>query len=200
MNLKFARNHPTCIFFFNGLLGSCLLGGSAYAQTAPISETGATASLATNAARQFRAVRVAQPPVIDGIIDDAVWQQANVLTDFLQTRPGNGAPTSERTEVYVVYDDDALYVAARMYDSDPDLIAAPVIRHGQGMPSDDRLVVILDPFNTGRAGYRFETNLNAARHDSLYTSVTSFSLDWNTIWDVATIDTWARATGRKEET
>jgi len=186
MNLKFARNHPTCIFFFNGLLGSCLLGGSAYAQTAPISETGATASLATNAARQFRAVRVAQPPVIDGIIDDAVWQQANVITDFHQTRPGNGAPTSERTEVYVVYDDDALYVAARMYDSDPDLIAAPVIRHGQGMPSDDRLVVILDPFNTGRAGYRFETNLNAARHDSLYTSVTSFSLDWNTIWDVAT--------------
>jgi len=186
MNIKFARNHPTCIFFFNGLLGSCLLGGSAYAQTAPISETGATASLATNAARQFRAVRVAQPPVIDGIIDDAVWQQANVITDFHQTRPGNGAPTSERTEVYVVYDDDALYVAARMYDSDPDLIAAPVIRHGQGMPSDDRLVVILDPFNTGRAGYRFETNLNAARHDSLYTSVTSFSLDWNTIWDVAT--------------
>ncbi|HBN15898.1 MAG TPA: hypothetical protein DD407_12740, partial [Pseudohongiella sp.] len=61
------------------------------------------------------------------------------------TRPGNGTPTSERTEVYVLYDDDALYIGARMFDSEPDRIAAPVIRHGQGMPSDDRLGVILDP-------------------------------------------------------
>lgn len=172
--------------------GACLLlcasavSSTAWAQPPLIPDATDTTSLPTNAPRQFRAVRVAEPPVIDGIIDDAVWQQANVITDFHQTRPGNGTPTSERTEVYVVYDEDALYVAARMYDSNPELIAAPVIRHGQGMPSDDRLVVILDPFNTGRAGYRFETNLNAARHDSLYTSVTSFSLDWNTIWDVAT--------------
>ena len=135
--------------------------------------------------KQVRAVRVNTPPVIDGKLDDPIWQQAELITDFHQTRPGNGTAPSERTEVYVLYDDDALYIAARMYDSDPDQIAAPVIRHGQGMPSDDRLVVILDPFNSRRAGYRFETNLNAARHDSLYTSVSSFSIDWNTIWDVA---------------
>lgn len=139
----------------------------------------------TGRVKQVRAVRVSVPPVIDGDLSDPVWTQADVITDFHQTRPGNGTPPSERTEVYVLYDDDALYIAARMYDSEPDLIAAPVIRHGQGMPSDDRLVVILDPFNSRRAGYRFETNLNAARHDSLYTSVTSFSIDWNTIWDVA---------------
>jgi hypothetical protein len=143
-------------------------------------------SVATNAPKQFRAVRVDVPPVLDGKLDDPVWSQADVITDFHQTRPGNGTPTSEPTEVYVVYTSDALYIGARMYDNEPHLIAAPVIRHGQGMPSDDRLVVILDPFNSRRAGYRFETNLNAARHDALYTSVSSFSLDWNTIWDVAT--------------
>jgi len=143
------------------------------------------AAVPTNAPKQFRAVRVNVPPVLDGKLDDPVWQQADVITDFHQTRPGNGTPTSEPTEVYVVYTEDALYIGARMYDSEPHLIAAPVIRHGQGMPSDDRLVVILDPFNSRRAGYRFETNLNAARHDALYTSVSSFSLDWNTIWDVA---------------
>jgi hypothetical protein len=144
------------------------------------------ASATTNTQKQFRAIRVDVPPVIDGVLDDAVWSLAEVITDFHQTRPGNGTPTSERTEVYVVYTDDALYIGARMFDSEPELIAAPVIRHGLGMPSDDRLVVILDPFNSRRAGYRFETNLNAARHDALYTSVSSFSLDWNTIWDVAT--------------
>lgn len=136
--------------------------------------------------KQFKAVRVETPPVVDGVLDDQVWSMADVITDFHQTRPGDGTPTSETTEVYVVYTGDALYIGARMFDSEPELIAAPVIRHGLGMPSDDRLVVILDPFNSRRAGYRFETNLNAARHDSLYTSVSSFSLDWNTIWDVAT--------------
>lgn len=159
------------------IVGSLVWSRAGYAQESEV--------VPTNAPKQVRAVRVDTPPVIDGFLDDEAWQQAHVITDFHQTRPGDGALPSELTEVYVVYDDNALYVAARMYDSEPDLIAAPVIRHGQGMPSDDRLVIILDPFNSRRAGYRFETNLNAARHDALYTSVTSFSIDWDTIWDVA---------------
>ncbi len=136
--------------------------------------------------KSVRAIRVDTPPVIDGVMDEAVWQLAEPITDFHQIRPGNQTAPSEITEVYVLYDDDALYIAARMADSNPELIAAPVIRHGQGLGSDDRLVVILDPFNTRRTGYRFETNLNAVRHDALYTSVNSFQLEWNTIWDTAT--------------
>ena len=78
-----------------------------------------------------------------------------------------------------------MYIGARMYDSEPELIASPTNRHGLGMPNDDRYVIILDPFNTGRMGYRFESNLNSMRHDALYQNPTSFQLDWNTIWDVA---------------
>lgn len=137
-------------------------------------------------AKRFRAVRVDSAPVLDGSLDDTVWQQAEVVTDFHQTQPGDHTPTSEPTELYVIYTEDALYVGARMYDSEPDLIAAPTIRHGQGLPFDDRLVIILDPFNQGQAGYRFETNLNGVRHDSLYVTPTQFSLDWNTIWETAT--------------
>jgi hypothetical protein len=164
--------------FSVSLAAAIALAGSASAQ-----EVSTTPVLAQ---KQVRAVRVDTPPVIDGRMDDAVWQQAEPITDFHQIRPGNQTEPSERTEVYVVYDDDAMYIAARMYDSEPHLIAAPVIRHGQGMGSDDRLVVILDPFNTQRTGYRFETNLNAARHEALYTSVNSFQIEWNTIWDTAT--------------
>ncbi|MEX0965297.1 MAG: DUF5916 domain-containing protein [Pseudohongiellaceae bacterium] len=137
-------------------------------------------------AKSFRAVPVESAPVLDGKLDDAVWQQAELVTDFHQNSPGDHAEPSELTELYVVYTSDALYVGARMYDSEPNLIAAPTLRHGQGMPFDDRLVIILDPFNQGRAGYRFETNLNAARHDSLYTTPFRFTLDWNTIWEAAT--------------
>ncbi|MCG8414732.1 MAG: carbohydrate binding family 9 domain-containing protein [Pseudomonadales bacterium] len=137
-------------------------------------------------AKSFRAVRVDSPPVLDGVLDDEVWQQANLVVDFHQNRPGDHAVPSEPTELYVVYTSDALYVGARMYDSEPNLISAPTIRHGQGLPFDDRLVIILDPFNQGRAGYRFETNLNGVRHDALYTTPTQFSLNWNTIWETAT--------------
>jgi hypothetical protein len=136
--------------------------------------------------KSLRAVKVDTAPVLDGILDDEVWQQAEKVTDFHQNTPGDHAVPSEQTELYVVYTEDALYVASRMYDSEPENISAPTIRHGQGLPFDDRLVIILDPFNQGRAGYRFETNLNGVRHDSLYINPTRFTLDWNTIWETAT--------------
>ncbi len=136
--------------------------------------------------KEVRAVRVDTAPVVDGVLDDAVWQKAEPITDFHQIRPGDGSEPSEPTEVYVIYTEDALYIGARMADSDPALIAAPTIRHGQGLGADDRLVVIIDPFNTRRTGYRFETNLNSVRHDALYQSISSFSSDWSTIWDTQT--------------
>src|SRR5918992_925416 len=153
-----------------------LLPDPAPAQTAPANGT---------ASKVVRAVRVDAPPVIDGRLDEAVWGQAEVITDFHQIRPGDGTAPSERTEVYLIYGDDALYVGARMYDSEPDRIAAPTVRHGQGLGRDDRLVIILDPFNTQRGGYRFETNSNAVRHDALYDTPDSFNSNWTVIWDSA---------------
>jgi hypothetical protein len=136
--------------------------------------------------KEVRVTQVETAPVLDGSLDDAVWQQAEVIDDFHQISPGDGTEPTEPTEVYMVYTEDALYIGARMYDSNPELIAAPTIRHGQGLGGDDRLVIILDPFNTRRVGYRFETNLNGVRHDALYQNITSFSQDWTVIWDVAT--------------
>jgi hypothetical protein len=138
------------------------------------------------AEKSVQAVRVDTPPVIDGILDDAVWEHATPITDFHQIRPGDQTPTSEATEVRIIYTADAIYIAARMDDSEPELIATPTIRHGQGLGPDDRLIVILDPFNTRRTGYRFETNLNGVRHDALYTTINSFDANWSTIWDVKT--------------
>ena len=153
-----------------------LLPAAALAQTAADNGT---------STKVVRVARVDTAPVIDGRLDDAVWSQAEVITDFHQIRPGNGTEPSERTEVYLVYGDDALYIGARMYDSEPDRIAAPTVRHGQGLGRDDRLVIILDPFNTQRGGYRFETNSNAVRHDALYDNPDSFNSNWTVIWDSA---------------
>ena len=138
-----------------------------------------------NSTKVARVVRVETPPVIDGRLDEAVWGRADVISDFHQIRPGDGTPPTERTEVYLIYGDNALYVGARMYDSDPNRIAAPTVRHGQGLGRDDRLVIILDPFNTQRGGYRFETNSNAVRHEALYETPDSFNSNWTVIWDSA---------------
>jgi len=145
----------------------------------------AQSSSGANADKEVRVIRVETIPVIDGKIDEAVWKNAEVLTDFHQTRPIDGAEPSEPTEVFLLYDDDALYIAARMYDSEPNRVSAPTVRHGQGLGRDDRIVIILDPFHTGRGAYRFETNANGIRHDALYDSVSSFESAWTVIWDSA---------------
>ena len=67
-------------------------------------------------AKSFRAVQVMTAPVVDGVLDDSVWEEAQKVTDFHQSRPGNRTEPSEVTELYVVYTTEALYIGARMYD------------------------------------------------------------------------------------
>ncbi len=147
---------------------------------------GAHAQEPAEPTKTVRVMRVETPPVIDGVLDESVWGEAQAITDFHQVRPGDGTPPSERTEVYLLYDDDALYVGARLGDSEPDQIAANTMRHGVGIGrTDDRLVLILDPFNTRRGGYRFETNANGVRHEMLYQNVSQININWDTIWEAA---------------
>ena len=134
--------------------------------------------------KRAKVTRTTTPPTIDGLLDDAVWLQAEVIDDFHQIRPTDGGVPSERTEIYLLYDDDALYVAGRLWDSEPDRISASVLRHNLRLGPDDRLSVIIDPFNTGRAGYRFETNANGVRHDMLYQNVSQTNAEWSVIWEV----------------
>ena len=165
----------SCVRTILSLAASVVLIAGARAQDAPAEPT-----------KTVRVIRVDTPPVIDGVLDEAVWLQAEAITDFHQVRPGNGTPPSERTEVYLLYDDDALYIGARLGDSEPDQIAANTMRRGVGLGrTDDRLVVILDPFNTRRGGYRFETNANGVRHEMLYQNVDQIQTAWDTIWESA---------------
>ena len=143
----------------------------------------ATAQNAASEDKRVRIVRTTTPPVIDGKVDDAVWATAALIDDFHQVRPTDGGAPSERTEVLLLYDDDYLYIAARMYDSEPDRITRNVMRHGNSLGQDDRLAIVIDPFNTGRNGYRFETNANGVRHDMLYKNVSELLRDWTVIWE-----------------
>ncbi|MET0291177.1 MAG: sugar-binding protein [Steroidobacteraceae bacterium] len=133
--------------------------------------------------KSVTATRVSERPAIDGKLDEPMWREAAMFDDLLQIRPTDGAPGSERTEVLVAYDADYLYIGARLYDAGgPSQITAKVMRQGSRLAEDDRLGIILDPFNSARTGYRFEVNLNGVRNDMLYQG-NQFSGDWTVIWD-----------------
>lgn len=134
--------------------------------------------------KSVRIQRAPTPPVIDGVLDDAVWDNAAVVDDLRQVYPIEFAPPSERTEIRLLYDDDALYVGAIMYDTDPDDITALNLRQNDSISTDDRLFVSVDPFNDQRSGYYFGVNPNGVRQDGLYQNVTEFYNDWDSIFEV----------------
>src|SRR6185295_18651337 len=78
--------------------------------------------------KQLAAVRTDRAPVIDGSLGDAVWAKAAPDDRFTQIFPNEGQPPTERTEVRVLYDDQALYVGVKMYDSQPDGVVARLTR------------------------------------------------------------------------
>ncbi len=131
--------------------------------------------------KTIQIVRTATPPVIDGKLDEAVWANAAVIDDFHQVNPSEYAPASVRTEIRLLYDDDALYVAARLYQP-PAELTANMLRQNGSITSDDTIFVTIDPFNTRRSGYFFGINPNSVRFDGLYRNVSEYYSDWDTIF------------------
>lgn len=134
-----------------------------------------------------RPVRFDTAPVIDGRLDEPVWQTAAKLAGFQQIDPHEGAPASEPTEVFLGYDEDSLYIGARCYDSEPDKLVATVLTRDADIGYDDTLQVILDTFHDGRNGFLFATNPAGIQFDALVRSEgEQINLDWDGIWKVRT--------------
>ena len=119
---------------------------------------------------------------IDGELDDAVWSQALLINDFHQYEPVEYAEPSQKTEVWIYYTEEALYIAHHFWEDDPDLISANILRQGQGLNADDILAVVLDPYLDRRNGYRFEVNANGVRWEGLFQNITDIESSWDGIW------------------
>ncbi len=103
-------------------------------------------------------------PRIDGILDDAIWAQANWVDDFLQKEPVEGRVPNERTEVAIVYDADAIYVGARLHSNNVDEIRALVTRR-DNETNAEQFSVSLDTYNNGRTAYTFAITAGGVRID-----------------------------------
>jgi hypothetical protein len=125
---------------------------------------------------------------IDGVLDEAVWALAIPVTDFTQQDPVEGGVPSERTEIRILHDRDALYIGATFFDSDPRGIIGHQRRRNAGLGTDDRFMWVLDTFLDGRTGYFFETNPAGLMGDGILTpgSGGSVNKSWDGIWEVRT--------------
>ena len=139
---------------------------------APPRETAAgfasAASLGILAGRpNIRAVRTAQPPQIDGNLDDAVWQRAVRITEFVQQSPLEGQPATEDTEVYVAYDDTHLYFGLYAHYSQPSMMRANRVDRDQAFFGDDLISVYFDTFLDQQRAYVFSVNGYGVQNDSI---------------------------------
>lgn len=145
----------------------------------------AAAGLAKNDTTQtVTAYRIENPLVVDGILNEPVYQNAPV-TRFIQKDPDEGKPASEKSEVWVSYDDYNIYFSGRFFDSNPDSIDATLMRRDNVIESD-WLWVYLDPYNDDRTGYFFAVNAGGSVCDGILYNDSWDDNSWDGIWDKKT--------------
>ena len=132
----------------------------------PAAQTGPGAGFALPARPFVRAQRTDEPPSIDGLLDDAVWRSATLVTDFIQANPVEGAAPTERTEVRIAYDADHLYFAFYAHYGDPTEMRANRVDRDQAW-RDDWIAVIFDTFLDQQRAYRFSVNAYGVQGDAI---------------------------------
>lgn len=127
------------------------------------------------------AVRLDEPIDMDGVLSEHVWQNGNAVTKFTQLDPIEGASPTQRTEVRVAYDEDAVYIGARMYDTSPDSIVARLGRRDNS-PAADEFTVYFDPLQDKRSGYWFVINAAGVLRDGTLYNDSWDESSWDGVW------------------
>jgi hypothetical protein len=149
----------------------------------------ATATTTTAAVRVMRATRASAAINIDGKLDEPAWSTAVPSGNFTQSYPKIGAPPTDPSEVRVLYDDEALYVGVRMFDSHPDSIAAQLARRDASGIYSDWAHVIIDSYHDRRTAFRFVVNPRGVLKDVFHSDDRNEDLNWDAVWTAAaTVD------------
>ena len=123
---------------------------------------------------------------IDGMLAEAVYSAVEPASDFIQMEPRGGDTATERTEVWITYDDENVYVSFRVWESQPDrMIVNEMRRDSANIRQGDAVGFALDTFRDRRNALQFEANALGARTDGQSTNERQYSADWNPVWDVA---------------
>jgi uncharacterized protein DUF5916/cellulose/xylan binding protein with CBM9 domain len=129
----------------------------------------------------LRAYRTSEPPVIDGRLSEESWSRAPVADAFTQKDPDEGKPATERTEIRVMYDAGALYIGARMLDSDAAKINTRLSPRDEQADAD-RLMIFLDPRHDRRTGVEFWISAAGVQRDVVISNDTFEDASWDAVW------------------
>jgi len=131
----------------------------------------------------LRAVRLTAPLRVDGVLEESVYASVPAISDFIQNDPQAGAPATEKTEVWVFFDKDNFYVAARCWESDPSRqIANEMRRDNTSIAQNDGFAFGVDTFYDRRNSMAFEVNPLGGRIDMQVTNERQMNMDWNPVW------------------
>ncbi len=131
----------------------------------------------------LRAVRLTAPLRVDGVLEEPVYAAVPAISDFIQNDPKAGAPATEKTEVWVFFDEDNFYVAARCWESDPSRqIANEMRRDNTSIAQNDGFAFGIDTFYDRRNSMAFELNPLGGRIDMQVTNERQMNMDWNPVW------------------
>jgi hypothetical protein len=134
----------------------------------------------------MRAARVAGL-TLDGRLDEPVYLDVPAVTDFLQQEPLEGQLATEKTDVWVFFDEGNVYVAARMWDSHPErMVANEMRRDSNNIFQNDNFGVAFDTYHNQRTGFFFQTNPLGGLRDALVSDEGQPNYEWDTVWDVKT--------------
>jgi len=171
---------PLAAVLATGLLAISLVRGA----TAPAAAATRAAAIAGKNIQAISLVGMQRRPVeIDGRLDEGFWNQARFVSDFAQKIPLEGAPPSRRTEVAFAYDEDALYVGARMFSNGADDIQKIMTRRDES-GNAERIIVSFDTFRDRRTAYSFAVTAAGVRVDWYHPDDSEFSRDssFDPVW------------------
>lgn len=175
---------PISALYLFALLNFLLLG-NLLAQDVSTAETAGNNENIES--RSLQAVQITSDDVIqlDGKLDEAIWQDVPVATDFIQRIPDDGSPATEKTEARILYTSEAIYIGAHAYDSSMDSVAATLFRR-DGTGYSDWFYVTIDSYNDNRTGFSFAVNPKGVRKDILLFDDDNEDLRWNAVWEAET--------------
>ncbi len=144
-----------------------------------------------------QAGKMASPPALDGrVLGDPAWTGLEPASGFWQVQPDDREPSTQKTEVYIGYSNDALYIGVVAYDDDPGGILVTDSRRDSELADTDSFRVILDGLRDGQNGFVFGTSPAGIEYDgqvtregaggALGSGSGGFNLNWDGSWDVAT--------------
>ena len=159
--------------------------------------------------RELRVARISEPPKIDGLVTEALWQHLDVATDFIQQNPDEGELSTERTEIRVGFDDQNLYIGIICFDSEPENIVVTQNRRDAELDDTDSVQILLDTFNDDQNAFIFGTSPTGIEFDGQVSKAgqtrgggggparaggggggaqrggaAAFNLNWDGVWNV----------------